>query len=656
MNVQTNLIDGGTWESPTIDFYSNDYCNYKTMNLFCSADVSGCELNVMTAQDVSEPFKIVLLKDFGNNYNTSYKIVHRFMKLRVNNMAAMAQNIIVHCKFELEDKLMVLADAYGTPISSENPLQVLNSSSPNMNIYDSNGNGIRSNAMSGALYAQISDSYGQTITSNNNGSINCNITDSVALTTSISGVTATAGSMNVNVTNSSSNHNILYSIVGNPIQTNMDKLIVDVDAMPNLDCYIRNTPSVNVLDSYGAVIDGTNPLHVTNDKHLSTSTDSVVAILGDGNGQYINASNNNLNVALFDSDGNNLVVSEGGLNVHMVNSRIDTNFYASDGSPITSNYGKLSVQQVNLSAESDVVQANLYSSNGVELHQTMNALNVYDTRNLSTSTDSVIAILGDTDGHYVDVSNNKLCVWVTNQTQQTNSILDSSGNSVLSTDNALNVFNTRNLNTSTDSVVCLLGDASGNFLDVVDNKLVVIVDNQQSNSILDSSGNSLFSTENALNTFIINPQLYVNLCDISSNGIASTNSSLNVHQTGTVTSMLTDGTYSVGTTAGALHVSDIMFDVASGQYNGGFGLTMNATKIIGYRAVVDASGEDIGTITAKTFPYSVLNDSTLYVYSTSTQDYSGGTGAGQILIKGIDSTGGSSTSIISANGTYHANA
>ena len=120
--------------------------------------------------------------------------------------------------------------------------------------------------------------------------------------------------------------------------------------------------------------------------------------------------------------------------------------------------------------------------------------------------------------------------------------------------------------------------------------------------------------------------------------------------------MLTDGTYSVGTTAGALHVSDIMFDVVSGQYNGGFGLTMNATKIIGYRAVVDASGEDIGTITAKTFPYSVLNDSTLYVYSTSTQDYSGGTGAHQIIIKGIDSTGGSSTSIISANGTYHANA
>ena len=580
MNVQTSLNTGGSWNSSAIDFYSIDYCNYKTVNLFCSTDVSGCVLNILTSQDVNESFKIILQKHFDFTYNTTFKIVSRFMKINVQNASSSTQNITVHCKFEIEDKLVLLADANGTPISSDNPLQIFNASPPAIHIFDSNGEGIRSNANTGALYAQISDSNGGSILANN-GSVNCNVTNSFPLHTSLydsayngltsssgalnvsvanptpiqaslydstnNGITSTSGALNVNVTNQFSSSNVLHSPNGPPLATSSyagECLVVDINSAPDSNCYIRNQPNVNVYDSYGAVIDATNPLHVVDSRHLSTATDSVVAILGDANGQYIGFSNNNLNVALFDNNGNNLTVngSNGGLNVNVANGRFDINLYDSNGTPVTSLDGKLSVQQNNLSAITDTVQANLYSSDGISLNQTNNALNVYNTRHLDTATDSVVTIIGDASGNFVDVSSNKLVVWVDNQ--QNNNIFDSSGNSITSTNNALNVFTTNSnpLNYLTDSVVAVVVDSSGNSICSTDNALNVFSTNTHNldastdsvrATISDVSGNTVDVSGNNLCVWVQNQssQQGSNVFDSFGNPVVSFNSALSVFNT-----------------------------------------------------------------------------------------------------------------------------
>ena len=690
MNVQQTLNMGENWTSATIDFFSPEYSMYKNVSIFCSNDNVGCILSVMTSQDSSDSFKTILEKNFPTlTYSATVKIVSRFMKIRVQNFSMQALNISVHCRFETEDRLLQLADKDGCPISADNPLQTFSEQPPTIKIFDS---------------------AGQAITTNGDGSLN------------------------VNITSQPSNNNVLYGISGNPIQTFNDRLVVDVNTIPDLGCYVRNQPNVNISDSYGAVIDAGNPLHVRNDRNLNISTDSVVALLGDSNGQYINSSNNNLNVALFDSNNNALTTANGGLNVNVSNNVFNARLYDANNSPLNSVDGKLTVQQTNLNAVSDSVQANMYASNGVELHQTMNSLNVYNTSHLNSAYDSVVAKIEDSAGNSItstanslnvhntnnlsaltdsvksiitnystgdslDVSDNKLCVWVENQ--QNNNIFDSSGNPIHSTNSSLNVYNVRHNNYNVDSMYSVLGNPNdGGYLDVSDNKISVWVANPSSDSysfhasngdtitaidgklmvqqvninsatdsiqsnLFDGSGNGISSIDGALNVKQANLSassdiVSANLCDGVGSPISSTDGALNInftrlnHSVDNVKSYLFDGSgNSILSTRGALHTDDYMTSVALGQYS-----NMVYRKVMGYRAVVDASGEDITTLTATAynvgaFPAMGIG---LYLNSTSVNDtLISGTGATQILLTVQTTTtltgNGTTTTAVNLNGT-----
>ena len=689
MNVQQILNIGENWTSATIDFFSTEYSIYNNVSIYCNVDVPGCVLSVMTSQDINDSFSTILLKNFSSpTYDTTVRVVSRFMRLNIQNFSGQSQKVTVHCRFEIEDKFSQLVDNNGNPISVDNPLQVYVNSPPSMSIFDS---------------------AGQAITSNG------------------------SGSLNVVVTGQPSNNNILYGISGNPIQTFDDRLVVDINTIPDLGCYIRNQPNVNISDSNGSVIDASNPLHVTNDRHLDTSTDSIVAILGDSSGQYINSSNNNLNVALFDRDGNNLTVSDGKLNVTVSNNVFNARLYDADNSPLNSVDGKLIVQQTNLNSAYDSVQANMFASNGVELHQTMNSLNVYNTSHLDSALDSVVAKIGDSSGNDItstahslnvhntrnlsaltdsvksiitnystgeplDVSDNKICVWVENQ--QNNNIFDSSGNSIHSTTNSLNVYNVRHNNYNVDSMFSVLGNPNdGGYLDVSDNKISVWVANPSSDSysihasngdnitaidgklmvqqvninsatdsiqsnLFDGSGNGISSTDGALNVKQANLSASTdivtsNLCDGVGNPIDSTGGALNVnftrldHSVDNVKSYLFDGSgNSILSTRGALHTDDYMTSVALGQY-----ANMTYRKVMGYRTVVDSAGDDVTTLTASTYNVGAFPSMgiQLYLNSTSVNDTSAGTGATQILLTVQTTTtltgNGTTTTAVNLNGT-----
>ena len=139
--------------------------------------------------------------------------------------------------------------------------------------------------------------------------------------------------------------------------------------------------------------------------------------------------------------------------------------------------------------------------------------------------------------------------------------------------------------------------------------------------IVDTSGNHLFSTNNALDVNITNPSMMVNVAG------------LNFQNVGVI-------------------VADTDNVILNNGYTS-FGASTFIYKLVAFRNTVATTGSDITTNTADTFNYGLLSGGVaVYAKSSSANDTnSAGTGARQIIIRGIDDMAMDGTSTLNMNGT-----
>jgi hypothetical protein len=155
---------------------------------------------------------------------------------------------------------------------------------------------------------------------------------------------------------------------------------------------------------------------------------------------------------------------------------------------------------------------------------------------------------------------------------------------------------------------------------VSQNNLDISTDNIKAH-VVDTAGNDISSTNNALNVQVMNEFLGVNVAGLSFQNVGL-----------------------------------IMADRDEVILNNGYATIGSSTylsKLIGYRSMVATTGSDITTNTADAFNYGLLSGGVaVYAMSSSANDTNAaGTGARMLIIRGVDNAGEDGTATLLMNGT-----
>ena len=295
MNIQTQLASIQTWDSQLIDFHSIDYSKYQSVTIIVKTDRWGPELKIYIGEDNE---RMLLLTDPSVNdyYETTLKIVKRYLKISVVNMGMDPVNITVISTFLTENKFNLLANDNGVAISSTNPLIVAPVSN-NMNVFDSVG-------------------------------------------TSISSTSHALNVYNTKPTNHA--FDSVYSVLGNPYSPGW----LDISNNILSVAVANNRLNTNLHASNGDNITATDNILNVNQIKLNSTTDSIQSNLFDSCGNIISSTDNKLNVNQIKS--------------HYTTDSIQSNLFDGYNNPITSFGGGLNVNQARLAYTTDSVKSFLY--------------------------------------------------------------------------------------------------------------------------------------------------------------------------------------------------------------------------------------------------------------------------------------------------------
>ena len=297
MNIQTQLASIQTWDSQLIDFHSIDYSKYQSVTIIVKTDRWGPELKIYIGEDNE---RMLLLTDPSVNdyYETTLKIVKRYLKISVVNMGMDPVNITVISTFLTENKFNLLANDNGVAISSTNPLIVAPVSN-NMNVFDSVG-------------------------------------------TSISSTSHALNVYNTKPTNHA--FDSVYSVLGNPYSPGW----LDISNNILSVAVANNRLNTNLHASNGDNITATDNILNVNQIKLNSTTDSIQSNLFDSCGNIISSTDNKLNVNQIKSN--------------YTTDSIQSNLFDGYNNPITSFGGGLNVNQAKLAYTTDSVKSYIYDA------------------------------------------------------------------------------------------------------------------------------------------------------------------------------------------------------------------------------------------------------------------------------------------------------